>query len=37
MRLASRPGAYAAFRLAMAAADLAAGQLGNKLCLTAIR
>ena len=37
MRLASRPGAYAAFRLAMAAADLAAGHLGNKLCLTAIR
>jgi SAM-dependent methyltransferase len=37
MRLASRPGAYAAFRLAMAAADLAAGHLGNKLCLTGVR
>jgi SAM-dependent methyltransferase len=37
LRLASRPGAYAAFRLAMAAADLAAGHLGNKLCLTGTR
>jgi ubiquinone/menaquinone biosynthesis C-methylase UbiE/uncharacterized protein YbaR (Trm112 family) len=37
MRLASQPGAYAAFRFAMAAADLAAGHLGNKLCLTGVR
>src|SRR6266545_2212214 len=37
MRLASKPGAYAAFRLAVAAANLAAGQLGNKLCLTGVR
>jgi SAM-dependent methyltransferase len=37
MRLASQPGAYAAFRLAMATADLAAGHLGNKLCLTGVR
>jgi hypothetical protein len=37
MRLASSPGAYPAFRLAVAAANLAAGQLGNKLCLTGVR
>jgi SAM-dependent methyltransferase len=37
MRLASKPVAYAGFRLAVAAANLAAGQLGNKLCLTGVR
>jgi len=37
VRLASTPGAYAAFRLAVATADLAAGQFGNKLCLTGVR
>jgi ubiquinone/menaquinone biosynthesis C-methylase UbiE len=37
LRLASAPGAYAAFRLGVAAANLAASPLGNKLCLTGVR